>query len=88
MVVIRRQEEIQKELENCGEDMEKMSLILDELDSLSSKVRVHGTALHLVLTLTYPLRNHKSRAKFDKWGRVLKNPRCTSAGLKQGLCSC
>ena len=41
MVVLRRQEEIQKELEACGEDMEKMSLILDELDTLSQQV---GTA--------------------------------------------
>lgn len=38
LVVIRRQEEIQKELEECGEDMEKMSAILDELDTLSQQV--------------------------------------------------
>ena len=39
LVVLRRQEAIQAELEACGaEDMEKMSAILDELDALSQQV--------------------------------------------------
>lgn len=38
LVVLRRQEEIQAELEACGEDMEAMSAILDELDTLSQQV--------------------------------------------------
>lgn len=31
MMVMTRQEEIQKGLEECGEDMDKMSALLDEL---------------------------------------------------------
>lgn len=36
--LLGRQEALQKELENVGEDMEAMSRILDELDSLNTKV--------------------------------------------------
>lgn len=35
--LLARQEAIQKELETCGEDMDKMSALVDELDSLSTK---------------------------------------------------
>lgn len=35
--VTNRQEEIAKELEECGEDMDRMSMLLDELNELSSK---------------------------------------------------
>lgn len=31
MAVVNRQEEIQKGLEECGEDMDRMSQLLDEL---------------------------------------------------------
>lgn len=31
MTLMKRQEEIQKGLEECGEDMDKMSALLDEL---------------------------------------------------------
>jgi hypothetical protein len=41
--VLKRQEEIQKELEDCGEDMDKMSELLDELNVLSNKVGGRGT---------------------------------------------
>jgi ATPase subunit of ABC transporter with duplicated ATPase domains len=34
--VIKRQEEIQKDLEDCGEDMDRMSALLDELNELSN----------------------------------------------------
>ena len=36
MMVMTRQEEIQKGLEECGEDMDKMSALLDELQVHSS----------------------------------------------------
>ena len=36
--LLARQEALQKELEAVGEDMEAMTRILDELDSLNSKV--------------------------------------------------
>ena len=39
VAVLRRQEEIQAELEACGSDMERMAPILDELDALSKQVR-------------------------------------------------
>lgn len=39
VAVIRRQEEIQAELEACGSDMDRMAGILDELDALSKQVR-------------------------------------------------
>lgn len=35
IMVIKRQEEVQKELENCGDDMDKMGDLLDELNELS-----------------------------------------------------
>lgn len=35
MRVVKRQEEIQKSLEECGEDLERMSALLDELSELS-----------------------------------------------------
>ena len=35
--LIARQEQIQKELEDCGEDMDKMADLLDELQELTSK---------------------------------------------------
>ena len=38
--MLRRQEEIQRELEACGSDMARMAPILDELDALSKQVRV------------------------------------------------
>lgn len=37
MAVLERTEEIQKELEECTDDMERMSQLLDELDKLSNK---------------------------------------------------
>lgn len=37
MAVLKRTEEIQKELEDCTDDMERMSELLDELDKLSNK---------------------------------------------------
>ncbi|CAL8469003.1 g8544 [Coccomyxa elongata] len=37
MTVMRRQEEIQKGLEECGEDMDRMSALLDELQELSGQ---------------------------------------------------
>lgn len=37
MSVLQRTEEIQKELEDCTEDMDRMSALLDELDKLSNK---------------------------------------------------
>ena len=40
VAVLRRQEEIQAELEACGSDMDRMAPILDELDALSKKVSV------------------------------------------------
>ncbi len=39
VAVLRRQEEIQAELEACGSDMERMAPILDELDALSKQAR-------------------------------------------------
>jgi hypothetical protein len=36
--LLSRQEALQKELETVGEDMEAMTRILDELDSLNTKV--------------------------------------------------
>ena len=36
--LLTRQEALQKELETVGEDMEAMTRILDELDSLNTKV--------------------------------------------------
>ena len=36
--LLARQEALQKELEAVGEDMDAMTRILDELDSLNSKV--------------------------------------------------
>jgi hypothetical protein len=36
--LLTRQEALQKQLESVGEDMEAMTRILDELDSLNSKV--------------------------------------------------
>jgi hypothetical protein len=36
--LLTRQEALQKELETVGEDMDAMTRILDELDSLNSKV--------------------------------------------------
>ena len=36
--LLARQEALQKELEAVGEDMEAMTRILDELDSLNTKV--------------------------------------------------
>ena len=44
-IVMRRQEEIQKELENCGEDMDKMGDLLDELSELQSKSQDLDVAL-------------------------------------------
>jgi len=35
--LIARQEQIQVELEGCGDDMDKMSELLDELQELSTK---------------------------------------------------
>lgn len=32
LAVLQRQEGIQKELEECGEDMDRMSALLDELE--------------------------------------------------------
>jgi ATPase subunit of ABC transporter with duplicated ATPase domains len=37
MAVLQRTEEIQKELEECTEDMDRMSRLLDELDKVSNK---------------------------------------------------
>jgi len=37
MAVLQRTEEIQKELEDCTDDMDRMSELLDELDKLSNK---------------------------------------------------
>lgn len=37
MAVLSRTEEIQKELEDCTDDMDRMSELLDELDKLSNK---------------------------------------------------
>jgi ATPase subunit of ABC transporter with duplicated ATPase domains len=37
MAVLQRTEEIQKELEDCADDMDRMSDLLDELDKLSNK---------------------------------------------------
>jgi ATPase subunit of ABC transporter with duplicated ATPase domains len=37
MAVLQRTEEIQKELEECTDDMDRMSALLDELDKLSNK---------------------------------------------------
>ena len=37
LVVVRRQEAIQNELESCGEDMDRMSALLDELQDLSGR---------------------------------------------------
>ena len=37
MRVMKRQEEIQKELENCGEDMDKMGKLLGESPVLNLK---------------------------------------------------
>ena len=42
VAVLRRQEEIQAELEACGSDMDRMAPILDELDALSKQVRRRG----------------------------------------------
>ena len=36
--LVARQEQIQKELETCGDDMDRMSALVDELDSLSNRV--------------------------------------------------
>lgn len=36
--LLTRQEALQKELETVGEDMDAMTRILDELDSLNTKV--------------------------------------------------
>ena len=44
VAVLRRQEEIQTELEACGSDMERMAPVLDELDALSKQVRMRGGA--------------------------------------------
>ncbi len=37
LTLLQRQEDVQKELEECGEDMERMSAVLDELQELNSK---------------------------------------------------
>ena len=42
VAVLRRQEEIQAELEACGSDMDRMAPILDELDALFKKVGPRG----------------------------------------------
>lgn len=50
--LLARQEALQKELEAVGEDMEAMTRILDELDSLNSKV---GTGTNR--SYTHPTRD-------------------------------
>ncbi len=36
--LLARQEALQQELEACGEDMDRMTRVLDELDGLNTKV--------------------------------------------------
>ena len=45
MAVVNRQEEIQRALEECGEDMDKMGKLLDELSELQSKAEELDVAL-------------------------------------------
>ncbi len=39
--LLAKQEALQKELEECSEDMERMTQVLDELDRLTNKARIN-----------------------------------------------
>lgn len=41
--IVKRQEAISRDLENVGDDMERMQALLDELDKLNNKVGCVGS---------------------------------------------
>ncbi len=67
--MLRRQEEIQAELEACGSDMDRMAPILDELDALSKKVGPPGSAF------VVPIRSQHRRPQSTALSVVMSMPR-------------
>ena len=80
--LLTRQEALQKELETVGEDMDAMTRILDELDSLNTKVGADGSgamplpsAVIGALSRVHPVRVAVVRIRLPKTAQC-SNPLC------------